>query len=211
MPALQSETRIQDASQTLTVYLQTQPPAGQPRPHPITVETYHRMGEAGLLHGGQRTELIEARIIDMSPIGCEHADWVDRLTRLFVRQLPDEIVVRVQNPVRLDQTNEPEPDIALLRPRAQPYREAHPRPEDVLLIVEVADTSLRYDQEVKCPLYARYGIPEAWVIDVAGDRLHVYREPDAGEYRIHRRPRRDETLNPWALPDIAIDLRRLFS
>ena len=211
MPALQSEARIQDDSPTLRAYLQTPIPAGQPRPHPITVETYHRMGEAGLLNGRQRTELIEARIIDMSPIGCEHADWVDRLTRLFIRQLPDAIVVRVQNPVRLDQTNEPEPDIALLRPRPQPYREAHPRPEDVLLIIEVADTSLRYDQDVKCPLYARHGIPEMWVIDVAGDRLHVYREPDAGEYRIHRRPRRDETLNLWALPDIAIDLQRLFS
>lgn len=211
MPAIQCKNRIQDDSQALKAYLQTPIPAGQPRLHPITVDTYHRMGEAGLLNGRQRTELIEASIIDMSPIGCEHADWVDRLTRLFIRRLPDEIVVRVQNPVRLDQTNEPEPDIALLRPRAQPYREAHPRPEDILLIVEVADTSLRYDQEVKCPLYARCGIPEVWVIDVASDRLNVYREPDAGEYRIHRRPRRDETLKLWALPNIAIDLRWLFS
>lgn len=210
MQAIQCEDRLQDDIQALTAYLKTPIPTGQPRPHPINVETYHRMGEAGLLNGRQRTELIEARIIDMSPIGCEHADWVDRLNRLFVRQLPDEIVVRVQNPVCLDQTNEPEPDIALLRPRAQPYREAHPRPEDVLLIVEVADTSLRYDQEVKCPLYARHGIPELWVIDVAGDRLHVYREPDAGEYRVHLRPRRDETLHLPALPDIGIDLRRLF-
>lgn len=195
----------------LTAYLETPLPAGQPRLHPISVSAYHRMGELGILNGRQRTELIGGRIIDMSPIGSEHADWVDRLNRLFSKQLPDEIVVRAQNPVYLDEANEPEPDIALLRPREQPYREAHPRSEDVLLIVEVADTSLRYDQEVKCPLYAQHGVPEVWVVDVAGDRLHVYRDPDVGEYRIQLRPRRDETLSLSAIPDISVDLRRLFA
>ncbi len=189
---------------------QEMPLAAEPKPHPITVSAYHRMGKAGILAPGQRTELIDARIIDMSPIGSEHADWVDRLNRFFSKMLPDAITVRAQNPVCLDETNEPEPDIALLRPREQPYREAHPGPADVLLIIEVADTSLQYDRDVKLPLYARHRIPEVWLVDVATNRLHVYREPIEAHYRLHVQPQRDETLTLVALESLSIDLSRLF-
>lgn len=186
------------------------PLAAEPKPHPITVSAYHRMGETGILDPTQRTELIDARIIDMAPIGSEHADTVNRITRTLIKMLPEAIIVSIQNPVYLDETNEPEPDIALLRPREQPYREAHPGPADVLLIIEVADTSLRYDRDVKLPLYARHRIPEVWLVDVATNRLHVYREPIEAHYRLHVQPQRDETLTLGALESLSIDLSRLF-
>ena len=194
----------------LAEYMETRVSTPQPHLYPMTVSAYHRMGEASILDMTQRTELIDARIIAMAPIGSEHADWIDRLTRFFIKILPDTITVRPQNPVYLDENNEPEPDIALLRPRQQPYREAHPRPEDVLLIIEVADTTLKYDQAVKMPLYARHGIPEAWIVDVAANRLEIYREPQDGEYRVHLKPRQNETIVLFALMELSVDLKKLF-
>ncbi len=194
----------------LADYMETQVSKPQPHLYPLTVEAYHRMGEAGILDVSQRTELIDARIISMVPIGSEHADWVDRLSRFFIKNLPDTMTVRPQNPVYLSETNEPEPDIALLRPRPQPNREAHPRPEDVLLLIEVADSSLDYDRDVKIPLYARHGIAESWLIDVNANRLEIFREPQDGEYRLHLKPRRDESVALFAQAEIVVDLAELF-
>lgn len=194
----------------LLEYMDTQIATSQPHLHPVTVHTYHRIGELGLLDVTQRTELIEARIISMAPIGSEHADWVDRLNRFFSKTLPDEITVRVQNPLYLNTINEPEPDIALLRPRAQPYREAHPRSEDVLLIIEVADSCLRYDHDVKVPLYAQHAIPEVWLLDIANNRLEVFREPIEGEYRVHLKPRKAEILHLFALENVNVPLTHFF-
>lgn len=194
----------------LADYMETHVSAPQPHLYPITVEAYHRMGEAGILDVTQRTELIEARIITMAPIGTEHADWIDRLSRFFIKNLPDTITVRPQNPVYLSETNEPEPDIALLRPRALPYRAAHPQPQDVLLLIEVADTSLHYDRNVKIPLYTRHSILECWLIDIKANRLEIFREPQEGEYRLHLKPRRDESVALFAQADIVVDLGMLF-
>nr|VFJ91170.1 MAG: Endonuclease, Uma2 family (restriction endonuclease fold) [Candidatus Kentron sp. H]VFJ92184.1 MAG: Endonuclease, Uma2 family (restriction endonuclease fold) [Candidatus Kentron sp. H]VFJ98854.1 MAG: Endonuclease, Uma2 family (restriction endonuclease fold) [Candidatus Kentron sp. H] len=171
---------------------------------PISVTQYHRMGERDILDPRERTELLDAKIITMPPIGSQHADWVDRLNRFFSRAVPETITVRVRN-------NEPEPDIALLRPRREPYRDAHPRPADVLLIVEVADSTLIYDRDIKTPLYARHGIPEVWVLDVPANRLAIYREPSEGEYRLHPRPRREEIIPLSALPAVRVDLGTLCS
>lgn len=180
--------------------------ATEPHLYPINVATYYRMGEIGIWAKGERTELIDARIMTMAPIGSEHADWVDRLNQFFVKTVPKDIMVRIQNPVHLDEYNEPQPDIALLRPREQPYREAHPRAEDVLLIIEVADTSLNYDRHVKVPLYARYGIVEVWLLDICGNRLEIYQEPQEEGYRIMLKPRRNERIIPTKLAMIGIDL-----
>ncbi len=194
----------------LADYMATQVSKPQPHLYPLTVEAYHRMGEAGILDVSQRTELIDARIISMVPIGSEHADAVNRLARYFSKILADDVTVSIQNPVYLSETNEPEPDIALLRPRPQPYREAHPRPEDVLLLIEVADSSLDYDRDVKIPLYARHGIAESWLIDVNANRLEIFREPQDGEYRLHLKPRRDESVALFAQAEIVVDLAELF-
>ena len=190
-------------------YLETRGSAPQPHLYPITVSAYHRMGEMGILDVTQRTELIDARIIAMAPIGSEHADWVDRLTRYFIETIPKNITLRPQNPVYLDENNEPAPDIALLRPRRQPYRAAHPHSTDVLLIIEVADTTLSYDRDVKVPIYAQHGIPEVWVVDVVANCLEIHRQPVEGHYRVRLKPRRDETVALSALAEVSVELGRL--
>jgi len=187
-----------------------EPPLG-PRPYRFTVPDYYRMGEMGLFAPEQRMELIEGEIIERAPIGAMHADWVDRLTRLLVEGTSRDIQVRVQNPVRLSVHSEPQPDLALLRPRQQPYSRAHPSGPDALLVVEVADTSLDYDRDVKVPLYARQGVPEVWLFDLRGGRLDIYREPSTDGYRVHLRPAPDATVSPAALPDLRVPLAGLFA
>lgn len=152
-------------------------PLASPSRHRITVDALYRMAEAGILRADERVELIDGEIIDMSPIGCLHATLVARLAMLFAREADRGLTVWSQSPLRLDDLNEPEPDISILRPRADSYATAHPGPADVLLVIEVADTSLAYDLATKVPLYARHGVPEAWVIEALTRRVHVFREP----------------------------------
>lgn len=158
-------------------------PRTAPRRHRLTVSDFHRMGEAGIFATGDRVELIDGEVIDMSPIGALHAAIVALLTAFLCRSVGSGVIVWCQNPIRLDDSSEPEPDIALLRPRADGYMSAHPGPEDVLVVIEVADTSLAYDLGMKVPLYARHGIPEAWVIDAATRQTRVFREPSTEGYR----------------------------
>ncbi len=176
----------------------------------LTVNDYYRMAEAGILGEDERIELIDGEIIDMAPIGAEHTSIVNRLTRHFANCVGDRAIVSVQNPVRLDDGNEPQPDIALLRYRDDFYRNAHPGPEDVILIIEVADTSLRYDRDVKLPLYARHGIPEIWIMDMADKRLEIDRNPDGETYRERICPSGISGVAPAALPECALDLKDLF-
>src|SRR5437870_5978990 len=128
----------------------------------FNVAEYYRMAEAGILTEEDHVELIDGEIVAMSPVGSRHAACVKRLNRILGRRVGDLVVVGVQDPIGLDDYSEPEPDISLLRPRADFYSEAHPIPSDVLMIIEVADSSDLYDREVKVPLYARAGIPETW-------------------------------------------------
>jgi len=132
------------------------------RRHRLTVDDFHRMGEAGILRADERVELIDGEVIDMAPIGSNHAGTVGFLAKRLERAVGDSAVVFVQNSLLLTASSEPQPDIMLLKPRTDFYRSAHPHPEDVLLIVEVADTTLAYDRDIKVPLYARHAIPEAW-------------------------------------------------
>lgn len=147
--------------------------------HRLSVADYYRMAEAGILGEDDRCELIEGEIIDMAPIGSRHASTVKRLLRHFERTVGNSAIVSIQDPIRLDARNEPQPDLALLRHRDDFYQQAHPTPGDVLLIVEVADASLRYDREVKLPLYARFGIPEVWIVDLQSSRVEIFRGPKA--------------------------------
>ena len=152
-------------------------PCAPPSRHLISVDAFHRMGETGILGPHDRVELIDGEIIDMSPIGVLHAAIVARLASHFSQRLGPMGVVWCQNPLRLDDISEPEPDIAILRPRADFYMTAHPGAADVLLVIEVADTSLAYHLGTKVPLYARHGIPEVWVIDAATRHTRVFRRP----------------------------------
>jgi Uma2 family endonuclease len=174
------------------------------------VADYHRMGQADIFSVNDRVELIEGEIIDMAPIGSPHAGTVKFLANALRVAVGGRAVISVQDPVFLDRYSEPEPDIALLKPRDDFYRTAHPRPEDVLLIIEVADTTLRYDREVKAPLYARHGIPELWLVDLENRCLEVFRAPVEAGYQQVQNIERPSMLTPVALPDVSIDLTGLF-
>lgn len=168
------------------------------------------MAEAGVLQEDDRVELVEGEIIQMSPIGKVHAAFVNRLARLFQLRLVSRAVVSIQNPVRLGQHSEPQPDVALLRPRADDYAGALPGPADALLVVEVADTSQAYDRDVKILLYAQSGIPEAWLLDAGTQILSVCREPAAAGYRAVSTFRTGQSVAPVAFPDLVIPLEDLF-
>lgn len=180
-----------------------------PARHSITVEAFHRMGDAGILREDDRVELIEGEMIDMAPIGSRHAAVVAELTRRFVLGVGTQARVWVQNPIQLEATSEPQPDLALLRPREDRYATALPRVEDVLLIVEVADATLAYDRDVKLALYAKHGIPEVWLVDLEGRRLHVFLSPAEGTYREGRMQERLTIVAPASLPDCPLDLSDL--
>jgi Uma2 family endonuclease len=176
----------------------------RPRRRRFTVDEYERMIAAGILVEDERLELIEGEILWMAPIGGRHAALVDRLLRRFTALPADLVQVRVQSPIRLPPDSEPEPDLALLRPRPDFYEAAHPGPEDVLLVIEIADTTLAYDRGAKIPMYARAGIPEAWLFDLAARALLVHREPRGGVYRTVRVLRGDDTIAPLAFPQFVL-------
>jgi Uma2 family endonuclease len=162
--------------------------------HYFSVDDYYRMADAGVFPIGARIELIEGEVIEMSPIGNRHTGEVIRFTTLLHRKVGTSAFVSVQNPVRLSDFSEPQPDIALLRPRDDFYSNAHPTPADVLLIIEVADTTVEYDRRVKLPLYARAGIPETWLMVLPKDLIEVHSQPVNGKYQKVQRLKRGKTL-----------------
>lgn len=171
----------------------------------FTVEDFERMGAAGILAEDDRVELVSGEIIKMSPIGSRHAACVKAFNRGFAPLfLRNAAVVGIQDPVKLSAETEVYPDVSLLRPRPDDYGTAHPTGDDVLLIVEVSDTTLAYDRGVKLPLYARAGVPEVWVVDLGGEQVLVYREPRADTYLITQSVRRGASLSPQAFPDLRI-------
>lgn len=168
------------------------------------------MGEAGIFAPDARVELIDGEVIDMPPIGSRHAAIVDTLGKLIMRAVGDRGIVRTQGPVALGRDSEPLPDLAVLKPRAGGYFDAHPRPADVLLVIEVADSSLRFDVDVKTPLYAKHNVPEVWVIAVEDRRLTRYRDPLRGVYTRVDEPDLKAPLEVAALPAVHMDLTALF-
>lgn len=178
--------------------------------HRFDVEAYHRMAESGVFDLEERVELIEGEIIDMAPIGPMHAGLSNRLIRLFARQLSERATLCAQNPIALPPRSEPQPDFALLRYREDDYASSLPTPQDVLLLVEIADKSLRYDRRVKAPLYARHGIPEYWIVNLTGQAVEVHRDPDPaqGAYR-DIQALSEGPLAPLHFPDIRLDIAEL--
>lgn len=172
----------------------------------FTVHEYHQMGHAGILNEDDRVELIKGEIVQMASIGSRHAACVDRLTQLLVLRLTGRAIVRVQNPIYLSEYSEPQPDLALLRPRLDFYAAAHPGPQDVLLVVEVADTSAGIDRAAKMPLYARAGITEVWLVDLQEERVEVYSQPLPHGYQQVYRLGRGGGLTLQAFPDQAFDV-----
>jgi Uma2 family endonuclease len=182
-----------------------------PRRHRITVDEYYRMAEVGLLAPDARVELIEGEIIDMAPIGTDHASVVNRLNRLLVMAVGDSGIVQIQGPARLDRYSEPEPDVAIFAPREDFYRHTRPSLAETLLVIEVSDSTLRYDRDVKIPLYARHGIPEVWLVDLQHGDLHFYRRPEDGRYVDQSITKAPGITTLSALPRVEVDLSGILS
>ena len=168
----------------------------------FTVAEYYRMAEVGILHHTERVELLDGEIIVMAPMGERHANGVRRIDRVLHRVFGDAAIISVQCPLRLDDYSEPEPDVALLRLREDEYLDSHPGPADVLVVMEVSDSTLDFDREVKSKRYAAAGIPEMWVLNLPGDCLDRLDQPGPAGYARHTVFRRGEKISPAALPDL---------
>lgn len=198
-------------SASLSLSLSSEAKTGPVR-HLWTVSEFQQMGKTGFLDPKSRLELIEGELFEMAPIGSFHAGTVSILNRLFAKVVADTAIIHTQNPIIIDHHSEPQPDIALLRPRPDYYLNEHPHAEDALLLIEVSDSTVQFDRKTKVPLYARHGIPEVWLV-VGPKRRHieVYRdlEPERGHYRT-RLQLREGTLAPILLPHAEICLDEVF-
>ena len=183
----------------------------EPLRRTFTTDEVYRMLAAGILTEDDRVELIEGELLRMTPINSRRSAVLNRLIQAFARRLGDRAILSAQNPVRLGERSEPQPDLCLLVPRDDFYAERHPGPEDVLLLVEISETSLGYDREVKLPLYARHGIPEVWIADLVTGEVAVHRDPDPATGRYLRTERRGpgERVAPAALPELGADVGEL--
>jgi Uma2 family endonuclease len=177
---------------------------------PFTVAEYDRMIEAGILLEDERIELIDGAIVAMSPIGIRHVGCVHILNSSLTEALGRRVIVSVQNPVHIGDRSEPQPDVTVLRPRSDFYNRSLATAADVLLLIEVADTSLDYDRTVKVPLYAQAGIPEVWVINLAAETVEVYTEPGTPTYQRVRTLKKGDVLTPTTLPDLTLPVNQLF-
>lgn len=181
-----------------------------PTRYKLSVEDYHKLGDAGVLTEESRVELIDGELIEMAPIGSRHAGVVTRLQRVLYEQARGVAVVWQQNPLVLPPASEPQPDLMLLKYRADDYATALPLAQDVLLLIEVADTTADYDRGTKLPLYAMHGVAEFWILDLPAKRIEVYREPAPNGYRIKLELGAGETISPCALPAVKLSLAEIF-
>ena len=172
----------------------------------FNVKEYNEMPRAGIFKENERLELIRGEIFKMSPVGHHYSACVNRLTQLFSQRLGDRVLVSVQNLVELDDYLEPQPDIALLAPKADFYESGHPKPADIFLIVEVADTTIKLDREVKIPLYGEDNIIEVWLVDINEQCVEVYRQPIASGYEQVQKLQRGQNLSIQRFPSINIQV-----
>jgi Uma2 family endonuclease len=178
--------------------------------HKLNLTDYHRMIEAGIFTPEQRIELLEGELFDMAPIGPAHSGTTNYLTRLFFQAVGDKAIVSVQNPIMLGDNSEPQPDLCLLCSREDFYEKSHPAATDVLLLIEIADTSASADRAYKIPLYARHGIPEVWLIDVKRQQLEIHRQPEQGQYRQVYLAQPNERIALSQLAEIEIALSQIW-
>ena len=177
----------------------------------FTVDEYLHMAQAGILTERDRVELLDGEIVEMTPIGFPHAACVAALLRVLITRVGSRALVWSQGPIRLSERSLPEPDVTLLRPRLVSYSDAAAEPRDVLLLIEVSDTSLRCDRELKLPLYADAGIPEYWIVDVQGREIEVHTNPSGSRYGTVRTFGRGESLSPLAFPDLRVAVDEVFA
>lgn len=177
----------------------------------FTVHQYHQMIETGILTDRDRVELFKGEIIEMSPVGRRHAACVDRLTELFILRLASKAIVRTQNPIRLSDDSEPQPDLAILRRRDDFYAAGHPQPQDIFLVVEVADTTIDFDREIKIPTYAQEGISEVWLIDLNAQVIEVFQTPTVQGYQNIQRFQSGQILTTPNFSEIQISVDEILN
>ena len=175
----------------------------------FSVEEYHRMGEVGILHPDERVELIDGVLKQMSPIGSQHAACVSKLMNLLLPPLQGRALVRVQNPIVLNDNTEPEPDVAIIKQRDDDYSAAHPRSNDILIVIEVADTTLEYDKRVKLLRYAQANIPEVWIVNLLEKRVEIYKgvvslKDRSAVYRTHTDYYVEDVISFSEFPDLEL-------
>jgi Uma2 family endonuclease len=175
----------------------------------LSIDDYYRMAETGILREDDRVELLDGELYEMTPIGDDHAGTTNYLNEVLSRRRDVRFTVAVQNPIRLSDYSEPEPDITLLRPHDTYYRDRKPRPDDVLLLIEIADTSIDYDQTTKLPRYAAAGIVEVWIVNLGDDRVEVYRDPVGDRYVTQKVIVRGDSVSPQALPDLVLSVHEI--
>ncbi|HVF68919.1 MAG TPA: Uma2 family endonuclease [Pyrinomonadaceae bacterium] len=178
--------------------------------HRFTVEEYRRMGEAGIFPMGARLELIEGEIVEMSPIGDRHAWCVGWLNRTLTLMLQHVALIWVQNPMRLGDSSEPQPDVLVLKPRDDFYKKGKPQPEDILLVIEVSDSTLAYDRLVKVPLYARAGVPEVWIVNLVDERVETFADPSGSAYRATHSHASGEEVQSRSLASLRLGVSEIF-
>ncbi|HTD38278.1 MAG TPA: Uma2 family endonuclease [Candidatus Limnocylindrales bacterium] len=176
---------------------------------PITVDEYHRMLEVGILYEKEPVELLDGQLIAMPPQGPAHASVFSALNALFVHTFGDRALVRPGGPIELNRISEPEPDLALVRRTEDQYFGSHPKPEDVLLLVEVSHSSLAYDRRQKLSAYARAGIAEYWIVDLVHRRIEIFAEPQNDRYEAHQTARPGDSIAPRAFPNDALSVASL--
>lgn len=180
----------------------------QPRRLRFSVDEYYKMIEIGILKDYEKAEIIEGELIQKTPIGDKHAAVVNRLNRFFSRSVGEDILISVQNPVRLSDYDEPEPDI-VLADLAKFDGSRHPRPAETLLIVEVSDTTLKYDRDVKVSLYAEAEIPEVWIVNLKNEIVEVHQKPSVGIYQLAQIYKRGESVKSSVLPNLEIEVDKI--
>ncbi|TAF08021.1 MAG: Uma2 family endonuclease [Nostocales cyanobacterium] len=175
----------------------------------ISVIEYHKMLEMGIFHPEERLELLSGQIITMAAKGTAHEAAITRIQRILNQRLGDQVLIRTQSPITLDDFSEPEPDVAVVKTNVLDYEDHHPQPSEVFLVIEVADSSLKYDREVKSLAYAKSGIIDYWVLDVNGRKLCVYRDPNIEGYQNQSILAENLTISPLAFPGCEITIREL--
>jgi len=175
----------------------------------FTVDEYYRMGEVGIIGPEERTELIDGEVIRMSPPGNRHIACVNRANAAFVEAFGKRAIVSVQNPLRLNIYNEPQPDIVVLQPRADFYDSTRLAPEHTYFVLEISDTSLTFDRKIKLARYATFGVPEVWIADLKHDLLLVFRDAESDSYKSSLTLRRNGSISPLAFPDAVFKAEQL--
>ncbi|MBD2457814.1 Uma2 family endonuclease [Nostoc sp. FACHB-87] len=178
--------------------------------HKFTVPQYHKMIESGILTEDDRVQLIRGEIVEMSPIGTKHAACVKCLNKILSTKLRDRVLIAIQDPVELNDNSQPQPDVALLKPRDDFYADAHPQPQDILLLIEVADSTIIYDREEKIPLYAEANIIAVWLIDINEQVVEVYQQPTATGYQHIQKFSGGEILSIPGFSDVTITVNEIF-